>query len=425
MSLCLAACGGEAVPPDGDAGAPPARLHDGAEVSYAVVYEAVERSLGFAGTRPWIPVDVAPHPAGELWVVQRLARDPAFDDESECTSRGLLGGANDCASLEGSTVAIREPRAAEPATDAAGRANLVVDANAWHFMRRPSAIAFGARELRLEPSDPGADGANLTETAVFTDTFATCHEHWTANPTDQLPFIGPTLWTSDPAIYNGVNGSFEWSNGSHLDMVHATQYCMGIAYERDNVYWTLNGPEGTLDRYDFAAPHFPGHHDHDDGDVTRFYLRGGATIARRPEVPSNVVIAGADLYVADTGNGRVLHIDVRAPATEFGTFRTHEGYEATAMEDLPFDIVLDSEALRAAWGGAEVEPSGLALLDADTLVVANHASGHISLFTRAGAHLRTLDTGTGRGIGGLTVLDGVVYFVQMQARRVLRIDVRG
>ena len=41
-------------------------------------------------------------------------------------------------------------------------------------------------------------------------------------------------------------------------MVHATQNCMGIAWERDNVYWTLNGEEGTLDRYDFGVPHVPG-----------------------------------------------------------------------------------------------------------------------------------------------------------------------
>lgn len=423
LSLGLVACAEPQVVED-DSGVPSmSTLATGAPVTFATVYDAVSYQAGRGVTRPWLPVDLAVHPDGELWVVQRMERDPEFDEETECTMRGLAGQPNDCVSLQGSTVAIIEPAALEPARADNGRARLVVDANSWHFMRRPSAIAFGHPDLPFDIDDPGAMEAGLTEPRTYANTFATCHEHWTGNTTDDSPFIGPTLWTADPAIYNGENGMFTWSNGSHLDMVHATQYCMGIAYERDNVYWTFNGALGSLDRYDFVAPHHAGHYDHNDGVVTRFLLREGDDLLRLPFVPSNMVIDGSSLFVADTGNGRVLRFDISSPVTEFATFTTYEGLAATMMESIAYSVVADAAALGATWNTAGPEPSGLALLDAETLVVADHATGQVTLLALDGAPIRTLDTGTGPGLGGLTVLDGRVYFVQMEERRVYRIDV--
>ena len=405
-----------------DAGPPAPHLRDDVPVSYAEVYSAELRDLGRAGMREWLPVDVTAHPDGQLWIVQQLERDPAFDDDTECTERGLVGGPHDCFSLEGSTVALQDPTSSDPATAANGRATLVVDWNSLHFMRRPSAIAFGATELSLGVDGPGASEAGVTGAVTFPNTFATCHEHWTGNPTDTYAFIGPTLWTDDPNIYNGSGGDFSWSNGAHLDMLHATAYCMGIAYERDNVYWTFNGLEGTLDRYDFGSPHFPGHSNHEDGVISRYDLGEAGRLARLPTVPSNLVMRGTDLYVADTGNGRVLRVDTASPTVEFGTFLTFDSLDATLIDGVAFEVLLDAGALGTEWGGAS-EPSGLAILDDDTLLVANHATGHISLFDLDGTLVRTLDTGMGAGLGGLTVMDGVVYFIQMSERRVYRIDV--
>ncbi len=421
-TFLLTACDGPTVMSDPDAGRPDPTLANGADFVVAPVYDAVTYSVPFGTPRDWLPVDLAAHPDGELWVVQRMERDPSFDDDSECTERGLAGNPNDCVSLQGSTVAITNPAAAEPATSANGRARLVVDANSWHFMRRPSSIAFGHPALPFEPSDPGGSEAGVGEAFTYANTFATCHEHATGNNTDGAPFIGPTLWTADPAIYDGVNGTFEWSNGSHLDMVHATQYCMGIAYESANVYWTFNGAEGTLDRYDFAAPHFEGHYDHDDGGVTRFFLRDGDALARTPYVPSNMVFVGRTLFVADTGNGRVLAFDTASSATSAGTFRTFESISGEMMEGVSYRVVADRAALGAAWGGA-AEPSGLALVDESTLAIASHATGHVTLVGLDGTVLRTIDTGAGAGLGGMTTLGGALYFVQMTERRVYRIDV--
>lgn len=419
-----------------DAGPPldPPTLETDAVVTFATVYESGP-FVPYEGAeaRDFIPMDLSVSPAGELWVVQRVRRDDRFDDETECASSSQFGQPNDCPYLTGGTVAITDPGAAEAASEANGRAEVVVDHNAWHFMRRPSAIAFGAAQVRIEPGDLGAvDGAGnniIDEPLVLANSFATCHEHATGNFTDQPAFIGPTLWTADPEFYNGENTSYTWTggappNGSHLDMVHATQYCMGIAYggesEWGSIYWVFNGQEGTIDRYDFGSPHVPGHYNHDDGYVKRYVF--GDALARLPNVPSNLEVAGDALFIADTGNGRVVRLDSTNEGTITATFRTFDSLVGDVVEDVPLTEVIGASALEAEWG-ARVEPSGLAMLDEDTLVVASHASGHLTLMSTEGEVVRTIDTGTGEGLGGVTVMDGVIYFVQMRERRVYRVDV--
>lgn len=429
-ALALAAACGDDVRADPDSSvlpdasmmddAGPATLEDGAPVAFATTYDAEMYTAGGAN-RMWYPVDLSVHPAGELWVIQRMERSGEFDDDTECTERGLVGAPNDCVSLQGSTVAIDSPASAEPASGSNGRANVIVDPNAWHFMRRPSGIAFGAEELRLGPGDEGAAGADLAAELVMRDTFATCHEHWTGNPTDNAPFIGPSLWSADPSIY-GTMGSFDWSNGSHLDMVHATEYCMGIAYEGGNVYWLFNGDLGALDRYDFVQPHHPGHFYHDDAIVTRHHLPVEDPLVRLPTVPSNMVIEGDALYVADTGNGRVLRFDMGMTGNPGGNFQTQEGIVGTNVFDIGYREFATSATLEAEWGGAS-EPSGLTVLDNGTVIVANHATGHLTLLDSEGAVLRTIDTETGTGIGGMTDIDGDVYFAQIEQRRVVRMSV--
>ena len=56
--------------------------------------------------------------------------------------------------------------------------------------------------------------------------------------------------------------------------------------------------------------------------------------------------------------------------------------------------------------------------------MADNASGQVSVVDRAsGEIVRTVDSGLGSGIGGLTVMGGSVYFTHMEQRRVFRIDV--
>jgi hypothetical protein len=150
-----------------------------------------------------------------------------------------------CAALEGRVSIVDGAGGPTPI------ATVKTDPNSWHFLRRPTSIAFGAGQL-----------------------FATCGEFRTGNYDDAtVDYMGPTLWTSDPAIFAleqpvPPDGSFE-PNGSHIDMLHETPFCMGIAHDHNNAYFTFNGKLGSIDRYDFKAPHPPGGDNHLDGELLR------------------------------------------------------------------------------------------------------------------------------------------------------------
>ncbi len=256
-------------------------------------------------------------------------------------------------------------------------------------MRRPAAMAMGVQER-----------------------WATCGEAMTGNFEDELSnFMGPTLWSSDLAIF----AVHDANNGSHMDMLHATPLCMGIAHERDNVYWTFNGHVGAIDRYDFNADHGPGMHDHSDGSVSR-YVQGQVT--RVPGVPSHMEFRKQDgqLYIADTGNGRVVKLDTQS-GTPSGNLTPV--YEPLADASNIQGAVL-TEFLAP---GLLEQPSGLAWHD-DVLFVTDHATSLIHAFGPDGTLLRSLDTGLPTGtLGGITFgPDNRLYFANMRTGSIHRID---
>ena len=156
-----------------------------------------------------------------------------------------------------------------------------IDGNAWHFMSLPTGIAF-SNNFNFANST-GVKDAN--------------HSNGT--------FTGPALWSSDPEIYAQPSGG----NGSHLDMQHASPYCMGIANEVDNTFWVTDGWNGHVVRYDFVSDHGPGNDDHADGIVRRY-----KQIAFKKDgvVPSHLVLDKEKrwLYVVDNGNDRVVRLDI-------------------------------------------------------------------------------------------------------------------
>jgi hypothetical protein len=213
--------------------------------------------------RPSSPIeatDLEFHPErDELWIMNRR-----FEVAGACSESNVSSAR--CRSLGSKTTILFG--AGTPNQD-----DLTLeDQNSWHFMRRAPALAMGAL-----------------------DTFATCGEAATGNfEDDPVNYIGPALWPSDLEIYAQDSGG----NGSHLDLLHETPFCMGIAHERDNVYWLFNGDVGAIDRIDFHDNHGPGNDDHDDGEVHR-YVEGA--LLRLPSVPSHMVFNPADahLYIAD------------------------------------------------------------------------------------------------------------------------------
>lgn len=325
-----------------------------------------------------IPTDLGFNPVrpGELWVVFRQPTPPGLCEESE------TGDQSGCAYLYGKVAIISDADTDAPSVE------VEEDGNSWHFMRLTSAMAFGDD-----------------------DTFATIGEDRTGNPHDSAAdYMGPTLWSSDPTIFAVDFGR----NGSHLDMLHASPYGMGIAHQADHVFFVFNGQSGSIDEYDFKAAHEPGGEDHSDGTLLRF-VEG--EVARHPEVPSHMDFMPdrRTLLIADTGNRRVVAL---------------ETYSGRIAEKLTIDDgqiadprrIADAELTVLVAEGELEQPSGL-VVGADSFAVGDAASGKIHQFTFDGEAMVTLDLDLPPGaLGGLELgPNGDLYFTRKDTNQVVRL----
>jgi len=325
----------------------------------------------------------------QLWIVSRQRGS----EDASCVGALPPFQQVGCGLLEGITTVLFFP----------GEGNQLareyIDPNSWHFMRRPPAIAFGNNQA-----------------------FATCGEARTANFLDEMgaDFIGPTLWSSDLEIFAqdpGTRPDGSPLNGSHLDMLHATPWCVGIAHEVDNVYWLFNGNVGSIDRYDFNEDHGPGEADHSDGEISR-YVEGD--LLRVPNVPSHMEFHDASrlLFVADTGNKRIVSLDTTTGTTMTGMLEPV--YEPLAAQDVvmgaTLNTVIDAGTLEA--------PSGLVISDDDVLYVTDNATGRIHAFELDGTPIRTLDTPYANGeLAGIAIgPDNKLYLADLSNGSVHRID---
>jgi len=276
-----------------------------------------------------------------------------------------------------------------------------IDPYALHFMDEVSSIEFGA---------PGL--------------FGTCQEsvNTYAGMAEPNDFMGPTLWSSDLEIFGYSNPSAVAAVGedlgSHLDMLHESPLCMGIAWERANIYWTFDGKTQSITRANFMQDHGIGYDDHSDGRMQRF-VEG--EVRRVPNVPSHMVYDGQTdlLYVADTGNRRVAVLDT-TEARSAGRIETIEpGTVLWRMQGATLTALAD-----ASTAGLE-RPSGLALHD-DLLYVTDNATARITALTLDGAVVDWLDTGLEPGALMGIELDaaGRIYVVDAARDRILRLSPR-
>jgi sugar lactone lactonase YvrE len=310
----------------------------------------------------------------ELWVT---LREPATDEP--CTATVSTG----CEALIGWMAIISD-------ADETPDADVKTDANGWHFLRRPSSLAFAE------------DGS-----------FATCAEARTSNyENEAADFNGPVRWSSDVTLFGGpAQGE---TGSTHIDMLHETPYCMGLASEGGTVYWAFNGQVGALDRYDFHEPHPPGEDDHSDGEVWR-YATG--EVRRVEGVPSHLAydVEHDELYVADTGNGRVIALDATS-----GTV----GEPILAYDPITTRVAMNGASIREVVPpGTLVAPSGLVLHEG-RVFVADHATGRIRAFERDGALFADIDTGSGAyDIAGIAVgPGGRLYFASLTSGEIRRIE---
>jgi DNA-binding beta-propeller fold protein YncE len=277
-----------------------------------------------------------------------------------------------------------------------------IDPFALHFMEEPSSLAFGA---------PGM--------------FATCQESRNTYNGQAMPndFMGPALWSSDWDVYAKSNpeavAAIGYDLGSHLDMLHESPLCMGIAWEANNVYWTFDGMTGSISRYDFQADHGPGYDDHSDGIISR-YVEG--QVARVADVPSHLVLDHETrlLYIADTGNARIAVLDTTQGTRDRVLFAKEPGTDLHTMKDVSTTTLVD------AAGGELMLPSGIALFG-ELLFVTDNATSRITAFSKTtGARVDYLDLGIPAGsLMGIELdASGNIFVVDAVAGRVLKISAK-
>jgi DNA-binding beta-propeller fold protein YncE len=318
----------------------------------------VDFAIVYEPDKPRQPTDLAFNPSqlDQLWVVNR------YDDSAIVIDRP---GQTDMASVR------------------------YHDPDASHFMDKPPALDFGAVSEQ------------------WGQTWATCGD----SDNGGNYFMGPALFSARLDIFAKPTPD---GLGSHLDMLHDSPFCRGIAHVEANVYWVFNSYGRALDKYDFHQDHGPGNDDHSDGEVFR-YVAG--SVLGVDGSPSHVFYHPDDgmLYVADTGNKRIAKLD---PST--GT----PGATFAGLEPVATRRIVDGAVLTDVVPPGVVEmPSGLEI-SGGVLYVTDRATSRFLAFQLDGTLVRTLDTAMPPdSLAGFTFgPDGRIYFVNTIDGRVYRID---
>jgi len=169
-----------------------------------------------------------------------------------------------------------------------------------------------------------------------------CHWYW--NPTEKTYLCN---------IFH--------TEGSHMDMLHESPFSVGIAHHNNNQYWVFDGHghglgTGHLVFYDYNQDHGPGSTYHSDGIVRRYL---DVTLTRVAGVHSGM---GLDwkknwLYIADTGNNRVIRVNVNTGTTYqwLPSYYAWEDQLRGGGKGLGFPVRYDSNATGPEPGAKEIE----------------------------------------------------------------------
>lgn len=271
-------------------------------------------------------------------------------------------------------------------------AKMIRDPAYAHFMNRPPGLAFGVA------SESG-----------YGQEWATCGD----NDNGGNYFMGPTLYSASEDLF-GIQT--EGGLGSHLDMLHSTPYCRGIAWAGvKNTFYTFNAFTKSIEYYDFRDNHAPGEDDHSDGQIRRYW---NGKVSGLDGAMSHLSFdrSTQKLYVADTGNQRIAVLD-----------------PSKAQKVAPMPGVNEPTISRDYWETPLVElvppgtleaPSGIEATGGLVFVTDALTSTFYAFKAKTGELVRKLETGLPKAsLAGFNFgPDGKIYFVDRVKNRVVRID---
>lgn len=231
-------------------------------------------------------------------------------------------------------------------------------------------------------------------------------------------FMGPVLWMTDTSVFARMYQS-NWDAGkplgSHIDMLHQSPFSMGIAAEKDNIYWVFDGHNGNLVKYDFAVPHTIGGDDHSDGKVWRY---PEVMLERVPGLPAHMILDSASgwLYIVDNAKQRVIRVN------------TKSGIKAKTLAAIDEPLALYWEMKNTTQqvyiDTGLVAPSGIDIMNG-RLVVTDNANGDIRIYDATGAkgvYLGKIATGAQNLLGIKIGPDGSLWYVDATANTVTRLE---
>jgi len=148
---------------------------------------------------------------------------------------------------------------------------------------------------------------------------------------------------------------------------------MGIASDKDNIFWVYDDYSNDIVRYDFAEDHGPGNSDHDDGELIRYQGMGLSAINH--DIVNHLVLDNDKkwLYFVDGGNQRILRLDIttgtaiQAPSSFLlqETLASYQKMTGFAWEEVVITGL--------------VQPAGIDIID-NRLVVTDHSNGDIVFY---------------------------------------------
>jgi hypothetical protein len=251
-----------------------------------------------------------------------------------------------------------------------------------------------------------------------TGDFCTVQEVLNSTGHQTETFMGPVLWTSDTSVFARYYQT-DWDPfsplGSHIDMLHQSPYAMGVAWEKDNIYWVFDGYNKNIVSYNFQTPHDIGADDHADGILKRYTE---VQVKRVVGKPSHMVIDHKTnwLYIVDNGNKRVLRLDITSGVPSTNISNPYEPLEEYyRVKTVKWEVFVDSGL---------VMPVGIDVMDG-RLVVTDDANGDIVFYNtttgKKNAEIGRVKTGK-TGIAGITIApDSTLWYVVTSTNEVVHL----